>query len=132
MLRANIITCPASIGKRSIVMAPKVTPSSALRIRDEPGHDFAEAARDPIGRRRRLPGPRSHPFATAMRPPATRNTWPVIPADCRARQPGDERRDVVGVAFVPLVPRSVRWRARERFSVIRVSAPGAMALTVTP
>ena len=37
-----------------------------------------------------------------------------------------------GDAFAPLVGARARGRAPERFSVMRVSAPGAIALTVTP
>jgi len=78
-------------------------------------------------------GPRLQPRATPMRPPETRNTWPVT-----ARDSGLPSHTTSGATFSGALrskaPGSMAARRRPppRFSVMRVRAPGAMALTVTP
>ena len=74
---------------------------SRRRLAHEVGNhypSFAGSQRAPLS----TPGPRPHGVATPMRPPPTRNTWPVIAGGLGAGEPRDQRGHVVGGAGVPV------------------------------
>src|SRR5690606_11685012 len=75
------------------------------------------------------PGPRRHVSATAMLPPPTRNTWPLMPADSALASQVTSGATLPG-ALGSQSPSAGRGRPPPRFSVMRVRAPGAMALAV--
>src|SRR5207302_2055946 len=76
-------------------------------------------------------GPRCQPSATAMVPPETRNTRPVTSPDSGLPS-HTTRGETFSGAERSNSPALTPGRPPPRFSVIRVRAPGAMALTVTP
>ena len=121
-------------GRRRVDLHPRRPNMLALgaALATRSGDHVAQLGRVPpaalVGRRARHPSLGHADVAAGHVEHPTGDAWPT-----RAAQPHHQRGDVVGIVGVELVGLPLRAGSpKPRFSVIRVSAAGAMALTVTP
>ena len=77
-------------------------------------------------------GPACHPSSTRIRPPRTVNTRPVTPADSGLDNHATRGAIFPGSETSKLPGSTGRYAPGVACSVMRVRAPGLIALTVTP